>query len=108
MSSRRTRSISTKVTEDEYAQLAARAGAQTISEWARTILLKAAAPDPPIAVLLGEVLALRTILLNLHFAVSTGVTPTAEMLRGWIARADSDKLRHVERRIRGDASEVQP
>ncbi len=108
MSSRRTRSISTKVTEDEYAQLAARAGAQTISEWARTILLKAAAPDPPIAVVLGEVLALRTILLNLNFALSTGITPTAEMLHAWIARADHDKLRHVERRLRGDGSEVQP
>lgn len=108
MSSRRSRSISTKVTEDEYAQLAARAGAQTISEWARTNLLKAAAPDPTIAILLGEVLALRKILLNLHFALTTGITPTAEMLQGWIARADHDRLRQVERRLRGDASEGQP
>jgi hypothetical protein len=108
MSSRRVRSISTKVTEDEYAQLAARAGAQTISEWARTILLKPAAPDPSVALLLGEVLAMRTILLNLHFALSTGVTPTADMLQGWIARADRDKLRQVEQRLRADTLGSQP
>jgi hypothetical protein len=98
MSSRRVRSISTKVTEDEYALLAVRAGAQTISEWSRTVLLKAAAPDPPIAALLGEMLALRAILLNLHFAVGTGITPTAEMLQSWIARADRDKWRHAAER----------
>ena len=104
MSARRTRSISTKVTEDEYLQLAARAGAQTISEWARATLLKPTAPDPSVMVLLGEVLALRTILLNLHFSLSTGVTPTAEMLQAWIARADRDKSRHVEQRILADTS----
>jgi hypothetical protein len=101
MSSRRVRSISTKVTEEEYAQLAARAGAQTISEWARVTLLKAAAPDPAVTVLLGELVALRAILLNLHFAVSTGVAPTAEMLQSWIARADRDKLRHAAERWEG-------
>lgn len=108
MSARRTKSISTKVTEDEYAQLASRAGAQTISEWVRTALLKPTAPDEGVTVLLAEVLALRTILLNLHFAMSTGDPPTAEALQAWIARADRDKWSHAERRLAVDAKRSEP
>jgi hypothetical protein len=48
MPSLRTKSISTKVTDEEYAQFEALAGEQTV---------------------LAEVLALRTILLNTHFAI---------------------------------------
>ena len=40
----RSKSISTKVTEDEYAQFEVLAGDQTISEWVREVLLKAAEP----------------------------------------------------------------
>jgi len=42
--------------------------------------------------MLAEVLALRTILLNVHFAVSQGQTLTAEEMQQLIARADQDKL----------------
>jgi hypothetical protein len=41
MPSLRSKSISTKVTDEEYAQFEALAGEQTISEWARDVLLKA-------------------------------------------------------------------
>jgi hypothetical protein len=41
----RTKSISTKVTEEEYTEIEALAGEQTISEWARDVLLKAAKPS---------------------------------------------------------------
>ncbi len=44
MATRRTKSIGTKVTNEEYARIEALAGEQTISEWARTALLKAAEP----------------------------------------------------------------
>ncbi len=88
----RTKSISTKVTDEEYAQFEAIAGGQTISEWARDVLLKATKPDSAEQTVLAEVLALRTILLNLHFAVSQGQTLTAEEMHQLIERADQNKL----------------
>ena len=99
MPSLRTKSISTKVTDEEYAQLEALAGEQTISEWARGVLLKATKPNTGEQTVLAEVLALRTILLNLHFAVSQGQTLTAEEMQQLIARADQDKLRRARQRL---------
>ena len=92
MPSFRTKSISTKVTDEEYAQFEALAGEQTISEWAREVLLKATKSNAGEQTMLAEVLALRTILLNVHFAVSQGQTLTAEEMRQLIERADQDKL----------------
>jgi hypothetical protein len=92
MPSLRTKSISTKVTDEEYAQFEALAGDQTISEWARDILLKATKPNAGEQTVLAEVLALRTILLNIHFAVSQGQTLTAEEMQQLIKRADQNKL----------------
>lgn len=99
MASRRTKSISTKVTPEEYERLAALAGDETISEWARGVLLRAAAPTPGETALLAEVLALRTILLNLHFAVHSGEKLTPEAMQRLIERADQDKMRHAEQRL---------
>jgi hypothetical protein len=93
MASRRTKSISTKVTPEEYAQLAALAGDETISEWVRRVLLRAAAPRPGETALLAELLALRTILLNLHFALSHGEPLNADAMQRVIERADQDKQR---------------
>ena len=92
MPSLRTKSISTKVTHEEYAQFEALAGDQTISEWARDILLKATKPNAGEQTVLAEVLALRTILLDIHFAVSQGQTLTAEEMQQLIKRADQNKL----------------
>src|SRR5258708_40109362 len=92
MPSLRTKSISTKVTDEEYALFEALAGGQTISEWAREVLLKATKPDSAEQTVLAEVLALRTILLNVHFAVSQWQTLTAEEMRQLIEQADQDKL----------------
>jgi len=99
MPSFRTKSISTKVTDEEYAQFEALAGEQTISEWAREVLLKATKPNAGEQTLLAEVLALRTILLNVHFAVSQGQTLTAEEMQQLIARADQDKLSKARQRL---------
>jgi len=85
-------SVGTKVTEDEYAILAAVAGEQSISEWARDTLLRAATPDHGASVIVSELLALRTILLNLHFAVCRGETVTQETMQRFIDRADLDKV----------------
>ncbi len=81
MPSLRTKSISTKVTDEEYALFEALAGEQTISEWVRDVLLKATKPNTGEQTVLAEVLALRTILLNIHFAVSQGRTLTAEEMQ---------------------------
>jgi hypothetical protein len=95
----RTKSISTKVTDEEYAQFEALAGEQTISEWARDVLLKATKPNAGEQTVLAEVLALRTILLNIHFAVSQGGTLTGEEMQQLIERADQNKLSKSRQRL---------
>ncbi len=99
MPSLRTKSISTKVTDDEYAQFEVLAGEQTISEWVRDVLLKAAKPNAAEQTVLAEVLALRTILLNVHFAVSQGQTLTAEKMQQLIEQADQNKLSKAQQRL---------
>ena len=100
MPSLRTKSISTKVTDEEYAQFEALAGEQTISEWARRCSaesnqtqLQPSKPSWP------KSWRLRTILLNIHFAVSQGQTLTAEDMRQLIERADQNKLSKAQQRL---------
>jgi hypothetical protein len=99
MASRRTKSIGTKVTLEEYARIQTLAGEQPISEWVRAVLLKAA--DSPVvdATVLAEVLAIRTILLNLHFHLCNGAPVTAETMQRLIERADQDKHQQAEARL---------
>ena len=99
MPSLRTKSISTKVTDEEYALFEALAGEQTISEWVRDVLLKATKPNTGEQTVLAEVLALRTILLNIHFAVSQGRTLAAEEMQQLIERADQNKLSKARQRL---------
>ena len=100
MASRRTRSIGTKVTPEEYERIQTLAGEQPVSEWVRAALLKAAAP-PAVAdaTVLAELLALRAILLNLHFHLCSGTPVTAETMQRLIERADQDKGRLAEARL---------
>jgi len=94
----RTKSVGTKVTDAEYAALEthARAGGLTLSEWVRDVLLGIGRPgDVDTEVLLAEVLALRTILINLLFSMSKGEPMTAEGMQGLIERADKDKVRRA-------------
>lgn len=98
MASRRTKSIGTKVTLEEYARIQTLAGEQPVSEWVRAALLKAADPAPD-ATVLAEVLALRTILLNLHFHLCSGAALTAETMQRLIERADLDKHQQAEARL---------
>jgi hypothetical protein len=94
----RAKCISTKVTDEEYQRLAARAGDRSLSEWARTVLLEAESP-PIDAVVLAEVLALRTILLNLHFALCAGQSVTTDWMQQLIDRADQNKVRQLHERL---------
>lgn len=95
----RTKSVSTKVTDEEYAQFEALAGEQTISEWARDVLLNATKLNSSEQTVLAEVLALRTILLNIHFAISQGQTLTADEMQQLIERADQNKLSKSRQRL---------
>lgn len=95
----RTKSVSTKVTDEEYAQFEALAGEQTISEWVRDVLLKATKPNAGEQTVLAEVLALRTMLLNIHFVISQGQTLTVEEMQQLIERADQNKLSKARQRL---------
>ena len=99
MASRRTKSIGTKVTPDEYARIQALAGEQPVSEWVRAALLKATHASPADSIVLAELLALRTILLNLHFHLGSGTPVAAETMQRLIERADQDKYQQAEARL---------
>jgi hypothetical protein len=102
----RTKSISTKVTDEEYSQFEALAGEQTISEWTRNVLLDATKPNAHEQAVLAEVLALRTILLNIHFAISQGQTLSADEMQQLIERADRDKLSKARQRVADSAGSI--
>jgi hypothetical protein len=99
----RTRSVGTKLTEDEFARLESLAAAsgQSVSEWARSALLAATTPTPVSNpnpnnnqnqdAVLGEVRALRAIVLNLFFDLANGEEITVESVKEIIAKADARK-----------------
>ncbi|WP_446743086.1 plasmid mobilization protein [Silvibacterium acidisoli] len=98
----RTKSVGTKVSEAEFAMLEerARASGLTLSEWVRDVLL--AGPAEPGAELTGEVvlaelLALRSLFLNLQFSADKGQLSEPE-LRSLIERADATKLERARER----------
>jgi hypothetical protein len=105
----RTKSIGTKVTDEEYVELkrAAQTGGKTLGEWCREVMLNSAnggAADTAVAgagaeALMAEVVALRAILLNVLFKQSNGERLTAEEMQRLIERADSDKLRKARERL---------
>lgn len=107
MPTQRTKSISTKVTEEEYAQFEALAGAQTISEWARHVLLSAAKPSPAEQTIVAELLALRMILLNAFFSIANHEALSSEGMEDMIHRADACKLAKALERLTKATTEPQ-
>ena len=87
----RSKSISTKVTEEEYAQFETLAGDQTISEWVRDALLKATKPSPAEQTIVAELLALRMILMNILFSIANREPLTSTAMDDIIQRADACK-----------------
>jgi hypothetical protein len=100
----RSKTISTKVTEDEQRRLEelAAASGQGMSEWTRDVLLRQLNPHQEI--LLGEVLALRALFLNVTFAVSRGEQLSTEKMKELTARADAEKVSKAKERL-GTASQ---
>lgn len=98
----RTKSVGTKVTEGEYAQLEALAGGRSMGEWVRDVLLRVVERSKATAAeetLLAELLALRTILLNVVFKLAKGEPISADEMNGWIERADGDKRKKAVERF---------
>ena len=105
----RTKTLSTKVSEEEFAQLDAAASERglTPSEWTRETLLasvngrepKACDPGGTGHAVMAELVALRAILLNVLFKLANGETLTEEGMQRLIDRADSDKLRKARERL---------
>ena len=100
-----TKSVGTKVSEAELALLEARAKSTglTLSTWVRRSLLATPVESTSNVgeVTLAEVLALRTILINLIFSVSQGKPVTEESTQALIDRTDADKMMRAMERLAG-------
>jgi hypothetical protein len=94
-----TKCVSTKVTDDDSARFEAAAGDRHVSAWARVALLHAAAAAPAEAIILAELLALRTIVLNLQFALVNGDSPTVDTMQRLVDRADREKFGKAQERL---------
>ncbi len=96
------KTIGVRVTEADYARLQALADAQgkPVGEWCRDVLLGLAKdptgkPRPIDHALLGEFIALRTIVANLVYTFTSGSKVTAEQMRAFVERADQTKLKRA-------------
>jgi hypothetical protein len=103
-----TKTLSTKVSEDQLAQLEAAASERrlNLSGWCRETLLARAngeparASDPGVVVhaVIAELSALRAILLNVLFGVANRETLNVEEMQQQIVRASRDlKLTEIEK-----------
>ena len=96
----RAKSIATRITETEFAEIESAASAQgkKVSEWLRDAALaqargrSAGETDP---LLLAELMAIRTLLVNLFASASKGPL-NDESIRKMAAYADSIKLQKAE------------
>jgi hypothetical protein len=105
----RTKSIGTKVTEEEFALLeqAAQKASKTLGEWCREVMLGRANGQPAngsrgeagAEAVMAEVVALRAILLNVLFKQANGERLTTEEMQKLINRADSDKFKKARERL---------
>ena len=105
----RTKSIGTKVSEEEFARLeqAAQKASKTLGEWCREVMLGSANGHPAngsggeagAEALMAEVVALRAILLNVLFKQANGERLTPEEMQRLIDRADSDKFKKARQRL---------
>jgi hypothetical protein len=106
----RTRTVGCKMTDSEAERLTAVAeqDGMTLGEWVREVLLERADGRKPSVIeetLLAEVLALRTILLNVHFTVAKGEAITAEGMQAIIERADAGKTKKAAERLAAASKE---
>ena len=96
----RAKSIATRITETEFAEIesAASAEGKKVSEWLREAALAQARgrrPDETDPILLAELMAVRNLLVNLFASASKGAL-SDESIRKMTAYADSIKLQKAE------------
>lgn len=101
----RTKCIGVRVRECDFAQLQALADdeGKSLGEWSREILLerlKVHEAAPAEQTVVSEVLALRTILLNVLFSIAKGKALTEEEMTALIDRADAEKFKRATQRLR--------
>jgi len=106
----RTKSVHVNVSQEEYAHLeqAAQLGRKTVGVWCREVTLASAderlskarlSSSAEIQALMAELLAVRTILLNVLYKQINGESLTAEEMQRLIERADADKLKKAAKRL---------
>ena len=101
----RTKSLTAKVTEEEYTrlqELATKMG-QSMGEWARTVLLGQL--NPAQEILLAEILALRMLYLNTVQMLGQERELTTGQLQELIERVDREKEGKAKERLRGKRTE---
>jgi hypothetical protein len=101
----RSRTVGCKMTEAEYERLNATADERgvTLGELCREVLLKHTNGTKPVVVeevLLAEVIALRTILLNAFYKLAQNELLTAEEMQRLIEHADEGKFRKAQERLK--------
>jgi len=101
----RTRSIGVRVTEADFARLQALADAEqkSLGEWSRDVLLEKAEGTniaPADQAVLSELLAIRTIVLNVLFSLASGKNFTTGEMDDLIQSADAEKLSKARERLR--------
>lgn len=109
----RNRTVGSKVTESEYALLAAIAEREgvTVGEWCREVLLgRVNAAQGVVATaaeqtLLAEVVALRAILLNALYKLAPQEDLTDRDLDRLIERADMERFHRAKQRLAAAAKE---
>lgn len=97
----RTKSLTTKLTEEEYARLQelATGAGQSMGEWARTVLL--AQVNSSQEIILAEILALRMLYLNTVQILERPGELTTDGLRRLIERVDREKQPKARERLSG-------
>ncbi len=106
----RTKSVGTKVSEAEFALLEERArnAGMRLAEWVREALLAAPveSDSDASAVMLAELLALRSLFLNLSFRAAKGEPVSEDEMRGLIDRADATKMQRARERLEAVRAET--
>jgi predicted HicB family RNase H-like nuclease len=96
-----TNALALRVTEEESQRIrrsAAQAGL-TVSEWGRQVVLESLDCPPWARLLLGEFLALRSVVVDLHNDLLQGVQPSNERLKAILDVADKRKFEQADRRL---------
>jgi hypothetical protein len=108
-SDNRTKTVGTRVTEDESAALEqmAEAQGQSFSEWVRNVLLAQLnlQVSPAEQLLLAEIIALRNIMVNLAYAHNLGEQLSLEDIHKLLAEADAGKFRKALQRLQRGGTE---